>query len=155
MLYRNSLHSVDPKEEITNRFGTYYDDVLISPSLFCWGSQWVACVQKYLLTSYLISYVASDGIFRLIWSITCLLIIWLFTSPCHRHVKDRQYGGLLHCDSGLLLLNKIQDMIHNVNTSFIIFKIIHLVQSQVFHVAPEMAINMKHQPTQFKRSMAM
>ena len=36
-------------------------------------------------------------------------------------VYDRQHVGLRHCEFGLFLLNKIQDMIQNVNTSLTIF----------------------------------
>ena len=45
-------------------------------------------------------------------------------------VLDRQYLGLLHRESGLVLIAKIQDMIRNVNTSFtlIIFKTIQHVK---------------------------
>ena len=43
--------------------------------------------------------------------------------------KDRQHVGLLHCEFSLLLLNKIQDMIQNENTSFIVFKTIQHVKS--------------------------
>ena len=42
-------------------------------------------------------------------------------------VYDRQHVELPHCEFGLLLLNNIQDMIQNVNTSFIIFKLIQHV----------------------------
>ena len=44
-------------------------------------------------------------------------------------VYDRQHVGLLHCEFGLVLLNKFQDMIQNVNTSLIIYKTIHHVKS--------------------------
>ena len=37
---------------------------------------------------------------------------------------DRQHVRLLHCEFGLLLLNKIKDMARNVNTSWIIFETI-------------------------------
>ena len=37
-------------------------------------------------------------------------------------ILDRQYVGLLHWEFGLYLLNKIQDMILNVNASFTIFQ---------------------------------
>ena len=40
----------------------------------------------------------------------------------------RQHVGLLHCESSLLLLNKIQDMTWNVNTSFLIFKTIQHIK---------------------------
>ena len=40
---------------------------------------------------------------------------------------DRQHLRLLHCEFDLLLLNKLQDMILNVTTSFIIFNTIHHV----------------------------
>ena len=40
-------------------------------------------------------------------------------------VYDRQLVGLLHCEFGLFLLNKIQSMIRNVNTSLIILKQLH------------------------------
>ena len=45
-------------------------------------------------------------------------------------VYDRQHVGLLHCESGLLLLNKIPDMKGNMNTSSMIFKTIQHVKSQ-------------------------
>ena len=35
---------------------------------------------------------------------------------------------LLHWESGQLLLSKIQDMIQNMNTSFIIFKTIQIIK---------------------------
>ena len=41
--------------------------------------------------------------------------------------SDRQHVGLLHCEFGLLLLNKIQDMMQNVNTSLVAFKTIQQV----------------------------
>ena len=48
-------------------------------------------------------------------------------------VYDRQHVhvGLLHYELGFLLLNKIQDMMRNVNTSLIIFKTIQHVKSQL------------------------
>ena len=49
----------------------------------------------------------------------------------NRHGIDsigRQHVGLLHCEFGLLLLNKTQDMMQNVNTSLTIFKIIQHVK---------------------------
>ena len=44
-------------------------------------------------------------------------------------VKDRQHVGLLHCKFGLLLLNTIQDMVQNADTSLLIFKTIQHVKS--------------------------
>ena len=43
--------------------------------------------------------------------------------------KDRQHVGFRQYVSSFLLLNKIQDMMRNVNTSFIIFKTIQQVKS--------------------------
>ena len=37
-------------------------------------------------------------------------------------VKDGQPTGLNHCEFGVLLFNKIQDMVWNVNIPFYIFK---------------------------------
>ena len=37
-------------------------------------------------------------------------------------VQDRQHIGLLHCEFGLILMNKIQVMIWNVNASLIVYK---------------------------------
>ena len=58
---------------------------------------------------------------------------WLLKSPGHQQEWYWQYSignlGLLHCESGLRLLNKIQDMIQNVNTSFIILITIQHVTS--------------------------
>ena len=42
---------------------------------------------------------------------------------------DKKPEGLLHCELGLLLLNKIQDVIRNVNTLIKIFKTIQHVKS--------------------------
>ena len=39
-------------------------------------------------------------------------------------VCDKQHVGLIFCEFGPLLVNKIQDIIRNVNASFIIFKTI-------------------------------
>ena len=44
-------------------------------------------------------------------------------------VHDRQHVGLLHYEYGLLLLNKIQDRIQNVNKSLIIFKQFSMLKS--------------------------
>ena len=43
-------------------------------------------------------------------------------------VQARQHVWLLHSLSGLLRLNKIQDTMQNVNTSFVIFKTIEHVK---------------------------
>ena len=44
-------------------------------------------------------------------------------------VKDRQHIGLLHCEFGLILMNKIKVMIWNVNASLIVFK--HFIITRV------------------------
>ena len=76
-----------------------------------------------------------DGIFRLIWSITCWLIPWLLKAPGHQQAWYWQRIGyryrIFHCESGLLLLNKIQGMIWNVNTSFISFKTMQHVKELI------------------------
>ena len=59
---------------------------------------------------------------------------------------DRQHIGLLHCKSGLLLLNKIQDMIQNVNTSFVIFKTIQHVKSWYWSDHPGLKADIKLLP---------
>ena len=46
-------------------------------------------------------------------------------------LKDRQHVGLLHCEFGYLLLNKMQDMIRNVNASFIILRQFSILRVKV------------------------
>ena len=43
--------------------------------------------------------------------------------------KADELDFMLHCEFGLLLLNKIQDMIRNVNTSLMILKTIQHIKS--------------------------
>ena len=62
---------------------------------------------------------ARDGIFRRVWS---TVMPWLLKPPGHQQAWYSQYrigNSVLHCEFGLLLLNKIQDMIRTVKTSLI------------------------------------
>ena len=74
-----------------------------------------------------------DGKFLLIWSQLCLLMPWRLKSPGHQQVWYWQCMigniiGLPHWEFGRPLLNKMQDMTENVNTSPIIFKSIQHIR---------------------------
>ena len=52
-----------------------------------------------------------------------------FTMPVDALARIGKHVELLHSEFGLLLLNRIQDMIRNVNTFLMIFKTIQHVNS--------------------------
>ena len=77
---------------------------------------------------------AGDRIFRL-WRVKIMPADALAPKVARASVGmvlseyDRQHVELLHCEFGLLLLNKLQDMIRNVNISIVNFKTIQHLKS--------------------------
>ena len=61
----------------------------------------------------------------------------------------RQYLGSFHCECALLMLNKIQDMIQNVNTSFINFKTIQHVKRESYGSGNDVSNSRKILPETF------
>ena len=76
---------------------------------------------------------ARDEIFLCIWYIQCRFVPWRFKQPGYQQVWYWQQMVVQHmvlpkCEFGLFLLDKIQDMMRNVNTYLMIFKTIKTIQ---------------------------